>query len=289
MQLGSFSAATKEYALIRELTHEEIETDTRFKKLVTEARNRLALFRMLDRNYADWRKYLDRLLSPNFIEDVDGIEELNRFLLNYLTFAYSIQEHFCVSFRQRFKKHPAKLREYSDFVDKLCQASWPFAFVLDYRGYFQHVGLGVESCCRTSSDTSITIKIVADAKTLLSDSRDWKRSSLTVDRGEIDVVATLKEFHHHMMKSYAVFVTKTFFPVLQPASEFYRNLMVEVQAKHPRGRTVFFVREPTTKIVGAKRVLDMSVIFPPVNVFDEVLNGSGSTPIYREFRYNATQ
>lgn len=55
MQLGSFSAATKEYARIRELTREEIETDTRFKKLVTEARNRLALFRMLDRNYADWR------------------------------------------------------------------------------------------------------------------------------------------------------------------------------------------------------------------------------------------
>jgi len=36
MQLGSFSAATKEYALIRELTREEIETDTSFKKLVTE-------------------------------------------------------------------------------------------------------------------------------------------------------------------------------------------------------------------------------------------------------------
>jgi len=101
MQLGSFSAATKEYALIRELTREEIETDTSFKKLVTETRNRLALFRMLDRNYAEWRKYLDRLLSPNFIEDVDGIEELNRFLLNYLTLAYSIQEHFSVSFRQR--------------------------------------------------------------------------------------------------------------------------------------------------------------------------------------------
>ena len=40
---------------------------------------------------------------------------------------------------------------------------------------------------------------------------------------------------------------------------------------------------------GAKRVLDMTVIFPPVNVFDEVLNGSGSTPTYLEFRYNATQ
>jgi len=289
MQLGSFSAATNEYSCIRKLTPEEIETDAKFKKLVTEARNRLSLFRMLDRNYADWKKYLQRLLSPNFVEDVDGIEELNRFLLNYLTFAYSIQEHFSVSFRQRFKKDPAKLRDYSEFVDKLCQSSWEFAFVLDYRGYFQHVGLGVESCSRTSNDTSIKIKVVADAKRLLSDSRDWNRSNLTVDRGEIDVVATVKEFHHHMMTSYALFVTRTFFPVLQPASEFYRKLMTEVQANYPRGRTVFFPKEPTRKTVGIKRVLDMTVIFPPVNVFDEVLNRAGSTPIYREFRFNAIQ
>jgi hypothetical protein len=182
MQLGSFTAATNEYSWIRKLTRYEIDTDAGFKKLVTEARNRLALFRMLDRNYADWKKYLQRLLSPNFVENVDGIEELNRFLLNYLTFAYSIQEHFSVSYRQRFKKDPAKLREYVNFVDRLCKSSWEFAFVLDYRGYFQHVGLGVEFCSRTLNDTSITIKVVADAKTLLSDSRDWDRSNLTVDR-----------------------------------------------------------------------------------------------------------
>jgi hypothetical protein len=77
--------------------------------------------------------------------------------------------------------------------------------------------------------------------------------------------------------------------VLQPASEFYRTLLAEVQAKHPQGRTVFFAREPTMKTVGAERVLDMTVIFPPVNVFDEVLNRAGSTPIYREFSYTATQ
>ena len=56
MQLGSFSATTKEYASIRELTREEIETDAKFKKLVTEARRRFT--RMLDRNYADWKRYL---------------------------------------------------------------------------------------------------------------------------------------------------------------------------------------------------------------------------------------
>jgi len=72
-------------------------------------------------------------------------------------------------------------------------------------------------------------------------------------------------------------------------SEFYSNLTTEVQAKDPASRTVFFEKEPTVRIVGANRVLDMTVIFPPMNVFDEVLNRSGSTPIYREFRFNATQ
>jgi hypothetical protein len=50
-----------------------------------------------------------------------------------------------------------------------------------------------------------------------------------------------------------------------------------------------FENEPTMKIDGAKRVLDMTVIFPPVNVFDEVLNRPGITPIYREFAFDATQ
>ena len=51
---------------------------------------------MLDRNYADWRGYLNRLLSADFKEHVDVSEELNRLLLNYLALAYAIQEHFSV-------------------------------------------------------------------------------------------------------------------------------------------------------------------------------------------------
>src|SRR5207237_8448555 len=122
----------------------------------------------LDRKYADWKTYLNRLLSSTFKEDVDVSEELNRLLLNYLTFAYTIQEHFLVSFRQRFKKDTATLKKYSDFLDRLCKACWPFAFLLDYRGYVQHVGLGIGRNNRTANDTSVRIEVVANAKTLLA-------------------------------------------------------------------------------------------------------------------------
>jgi hypothetical protein len=243
MYVGSFNSATNHYDLTRELAPEEIEQYTKLKPFITEARNRFALFRILDRNYSEWRRYLDRLLSATFKEDVDVSEELNRLLLNYLTFAYSILKHFDVSFRQRFKKAPTKLRKYSDFLDRLCKASWAFAFVLDYRGYVQHVGLGIFRNNRAVNDTSIRIEIVANAKMLVSEStRGWKRSRLTVNSSEINLVAVLKEFHFQMLHSYAAFVAKTFFPELQPASEFYSNLTKEVRERDPTARMIFIAR-----------------------------------------------
>ena len=106
MKLGSFNSTTNHYECLRALTPREVEKHVGFLPWLTEARDRLALFRMLNRNYAEWRSYLDKLLSATFKEEVDVSEELNRLLLNYLTFAYTIQEHFSVSLRQRFKKEP---------------------------------------------------------------------------------------------------------------------------------------------------------------------------------------
>jgi hypothetical protein len=201
MQLGSYNPATNHYDSIRELKPEEVEQHARFTPFLTEARDRLALFKMLNRNYLEWRRYLDRLLSAGFEEDVDVSEELNRLLLNYLTFAYAIQTHFLVSFCQRFRKDRAKLRQYSDFLDRLCTASWAFAFILDYRGYVQHVGLGITRNSRTASDSSVSIQVVADAKTLLSESRQWERSGLTIAAGEIDLIKIVREFHIRCFKA----------------------------------------------------------------------------------------
>lgn len=226
---------------------------------------------MLDRNYGEWRNYLNRLLSTDFQEDVDVSEELNRLLLNYLTFAYTIQEHFAVSFRQRFKKQPEILKKYSDFVDRLCKACWPFAFLLDYRGYVQHVGLGIGSNSRTTSETSIRIKVTANPKTLLAESRQWNRSQLNAKKGTLDLVPILKEFHVQMLQSYATFVAKTFFPELHPADEFYTRLMKEVHERHPTARMILYSRKPKfTPKEGGKRALKINVIMVPNDVFGEL-------------------
>lgn len=271
MHLGSYDAAKRQYDAFRDLSPAELEKHTEFTRSITEARERLSLFRMLDRNYSDWRNYLNRILSADFRENVDMSEELNRLLLNYLTFAYTIQEHFAVSFRQRFKKHPATLKKYSDFVDRLCKACWPFAFLLDYRGYVQHVGLGISSNSRTANDISVRIKVTANAKTLLAESRQWKRSGLTADKGELDLVAIVKEFHVQMLQSYATFVAKTFFPELHPAQAFYASLTKEVQERHTTARMIFFSQKPES-VPGdrGKLSLNMNVIMVPNDVFNEL-------------------
>jgi len=270
MKLGSFNSTTNHYECLRSLTPRELEKHVGFLPSLTEARDRLALFRMLDRNYAEWRSYLDRLLSATFREEVDVSEELNRLLLNYLTFAYSIQEHFSVSLRQRFKKEPKKLREYSDFIDRVCARSWAFAFVLDYRGYVQHVDLGIDRNHRTADGKSVRVEVVAQAETLLKRSRRWARSQLTAERGEIDLIEILKEFHFHMLKSYATFVVKFFFPELLPASEFYAGLTKEVRMRDPIARMIFFTKEPkSVKDETGKVSISMSAIFPPNDLLEE--------------------
>jgi hypothetical protein len=271
MHLGFHNSAKNKFDILRDLTGEEMEQHAKFTPLCAEARERLALFRMLDRNYVDWKAYLNRLLSTTFKEDVDVKEELDRLLLNYLTFAYTIEQHFNVSFRQRFKKDAATLKKYEDFLDRLCKASWPFAFILDYRGYVQHVELGISWSNRVMNDTSVRIEVMANAKALLAASRQWKRSGLTIEKGDLDLVGILKEFHVQMIQSYAVFVAKTFFPELQPASEFYARLTKEVQERDPNARMIFFSKKPeSTPEKGGKVSINWSVVYVANDLFAEL-------------------
>ncbi|HEY5893732.1 MAG TPA: hypothetical protein VIT91_10920 [Chthoniobacterales bacterium] len=68
MHLGSYNSDKRHYDAFRDLTAEEIEQHATFTPFLTEARDRLALFRMLDRNYGEWKGYLNRLLSSTFQE-----------------------------------------------------------------------------------------------------------------------------------------------------------------------------------------------------------------------------
>ena len=271
MHLGSYNSAKNHWDGLRDLTVEEVKQHDRFTPICVEARERLSLFRMLDRNYADWKSYLNRLLSVSFKEDVDVKEELDRLLLNYLTFAYAIEQHFNVSFRQRFKKDAVALKKYDDFLDRLCKSCWAFAFVLDYRGYVQHVELGISWNNRVVNDTSVRIEVMANAKSLLAASRQWERSGLTIEKGDLDLVRILKEFHIQMIQSYAVFVAKTFFPELQPASEFYSRLTKEVQERDPNAKMILFTKKPeSTRDEGGKVSVNWSLVYVPNDLFAEL-------------------
>lgn len=271
MHLGIYRKENNYFDAIRELTMAELEDHETFSRIFIEARSRLVLFRMLERNYENWKAYLNRMLSANFQEDVDVSEELNRLLLNYLTFAYTIQEHFAASFRKRFKSHPERSKEYSNFLGKLCNICWPFAFILDFRGYVQHVGLGIGNISRTSSDTSIQIKVEVSASALLADGCRWKRSGLKASRGDLNLIEILKEFHIQMLQSYGGFVARTFFPELLPASKFYAKLCEEVRERDPDAQMIFFCEPPKfTPGENGKSSVNFNVIAVTNDVFGEL-------------------
>jgi hypothetical protein len=271
MKLGFHNQATSHFEVIRDLTSEELETHKNHTKVVTEARNRLALFRMLERNYHDFRSFVAELVSLGYQDqDTDG-EELDRHILNYLTFAYSIQQHFEVSFGRRFRKKEKEKNDYSDFLDRMCARCWPFAFILDFRGYVQHVGLAVGSYKRNVSHSSVEVKITADPVRLVRESRQWERSKLNATSDPIDLVKTLHEFHIQMLQSYGSFVATTFFPELVPASEFYANLTEEAKRKDSSSRMVFFLKQPDViHEQGGKIRVNAQLAFAPNSLFEEL-------------------
>lgn len=271
MKLGLHNEGRSHLEVIRDLTPEELAIHNGHTKVVSEARNRLALFRMLDTNYREFRAFVDQLLTANRPDQANDGEDLDRLLLNYLTFAYSIQQHFEVSFVKRFKKDQAAIQRYNDFLDRLCTACWPFAFVLDYRGFVQHVGLGVGHFTRKRNLSSVTVRITADPARLTRDSRQWKRSCLKANANEIDLLEILQEFHIQMLQSYGGYVATTFFPELVPASEFYTILTEEAKKRDPNARMVFFEREPeVTHHDGGKFSVTAKAVFPPNSLFEEL-------------------
>ena len=255
---------------LRELTSDEVKLHSIYTPIVVEARNRLRLFKILAKNYDEWSAYIKRLLSADDIEHDDVQDELNRLILNYLTFAYTIREHFEVSYRQRFKKDVKKLEKYEAFIDRLCDKSWAFAFFSDFRGYVQHRGLAVGRFNRRVSRTQVQIEVAADASQLLSESREWKRSKLAPVRGTIDLVECLSEFQSQMLQNYALFVANMFFPELMPASDFYRRLADEVRANYPTATMIFLEGNAVAGSVDGKRTVKLKMALVPNDVFSEL-------------------
>jgi hypothetical protein len=270
VKLIGYNATRQHFHCVRDLNKEEIANYEKYTPIIAEAGNRFKLFRILGHNFNEWIAYINSLLNSQSRSDENDWLQLDRLLLNYLTCAYTIQEHFKVSFRRRFRKKPTKLKEYRDFVDRLCQASWAFAFFLDFRGYIQHCELGIGQFHRHVSLTSVELNITHEATELLADSKEWRRCKLTAKKGKLDLVELLNEFHHHMQHSYGKYVAKTFFPDLFPAAQFYDNLANEVLKIGPGFRMFFIDAEPQIRFGEGKQEMSLELKLVPNNLFVEL-------------------
>ena len=238
---------------LRDLTVEELKLDAVFRPVVTEARSRFALFRILDQNFQEWSSYINSLLSPQPLDDSAARLNLDRLLLNYLHGAYALRQHFETLFQQRLRTDEASQKKYKILVDQLCQTSWPFAFFLDFRHYLNHEGLAIGFFKRKLSPTSVSLEITLNAVELLNATKDWPRSKLTAAKGLIEIVPFLRDLHAQLSQNYAGIVIKTFFPDLAPAADFYKKLAAEVREKNPA--FTMDLREPSARAAAEPRLI----------------------------------
>jgi hypothetical protein len=269
MKLAGFIASQNKFTILRDLGDDELAKHNQYLSIVTESRNRFRVFRILDYNFRQWSDYLNSLLSAKPGDHDDEMLHLDRLLLNYLTCAYSVQQHFKVSFWERFRNDKAKKKEYREFIDKLCATSWAVAFFFDFRGYVQHVGLGIGFYGRNVSATSVTLTITQDPAILVSESREWKRSKLTGSE-TLDLVPLLLEFHVQMLQSYAGFVVGTLFAELVPAADFYGQLTDEVKQTNRDFRLVFSDGDPEIREQAGKTDITLNLVDVPNDLFVEL-------------------
>ncbi len=270
LQLVGLNKSRGNFHVFRKLEENEIAEHQKYTPIIAEATNRFNLFRILAQNYSEWKSYVNSLLNATTNNTGNEMLELDRLLLNYLTCAYTIQEHFKASFQRRFRSDDAKQKERADFIDGLCKVSWPFAFFLDFRNHVQHCGLGIGEFHREVNATSVIVTITHDAAKLVAENRDWQRSNLTVNHGKLDLVLLLDEFHSRMMHHYAGYVAKTFFPELFPAAEFYGRLTEEVRKPDAGFRMFFHPGELDMKTEGDVHKWELHLSLVPNDVFTEL-------------------
>jgi len=267
-QLAGWDSARNNFFELRPLTEHEEAFDAQSRPVFAEAHGRFKLFQILEMNYRDWTAYHRSLLTPGSRKQ-DDLLVLDRLLFNFLAAAYGLFEHFEVSYRRRYKKEPAKLAEYETFLQKFYDNSWAAAFFMDFRNYVQHFDLPIGSFNRNEGTHSITISITHDAAKLVAEYRDWKRSQLNAERGQLDLITMSEEFYHRLRQDYGSFMARCFYPELKEMDQFYWRLTQEVRTRNPTARMVFLT-EKDEKRERTKTSVRWSFEQPPNAVFDEL-------------------
>ena len=226
------------------------------------------LFQILELNYKEWTTYHTAMLTPGKREGNDQLA-LDRLLFNFLASAYAVTEQFRVSYKRRFRRNAAKLKEYEDFISNFYANSWSCAFFADLRDYAQHCGLPTEGVHRHESRHRIEISITQESATLLRNYKRWTRSKLTQKHGTLDLIDMTQEYYHRLRRYYGQFVAKAFYPELESIDNFYGQLTEEVRAQRPAARMVFLTENLKRK-EGSRINYKVTFVQPPNSVFEEL-------------------
>jgi len=219
---------------VRELSESEQAKLAEFTALVASARNRFKLFTILKKNYSEWWEYTRSLLSPGDNLEPDEMLELDRLMLNYLSSAKSLLDHFKQHWTQAHRNTDREA-EFMKFIGKLEQGCWAFAFFQDMRNYTQHCGLPIGNYSRNSTASSVTLSIQADSEWLIDHFTGWKKSKLTKAKGRLDLLKLCRDYHVKLQHDFGNFVATEFAPNLLEAHNFLACLANEAYKERPDG------------------------------------------------------
>ena len=218
---------------IRELTVDEVSKVKEYAKVCSAARNRFKLFAILQKNYSQWREYIQSLLKPGDDLDDDQMVELDRLQLNFLSSAKSLLDHFRQEWTQKHRKTP-KEKEFNIFIQRLEKVSWAFAFFQDLRNFTQHCGLPVGNYSRSFSASSVTLTVACDSEWLVEHFSGWGKSKLTRANGKLDLISLTRDYFVQLQQNFGNFVATEFAPGLLETHNFFAGMAKEVADVNPR-------------------------------------------------------
>lgn len=224
--LASLYGGPLDFTPIRELSDEETQELEHHKSLWIAAKNRFVLFKILNRNYSVWVNYIHSLLTSGDNLNDDQKAELDRLLMNFLSSAKALIDHFKQHWVQKHRDSERE-KEFLDFTNRLCAEEWAFGFFQDLRNFTQHCGLPVGNYQRSCSDTSVELIIGCDSAWLCENYDGWKKSNLDSDDGFLNYVSLTRAYWARLNQDLGRFLSREFAPPLIDTHNFFANLQKE--------------------------------------------------------------
>jgi hypothetical protein len=248
---------------LRPISDNERKTIQRFLRETGEARDHFRLFRIFGANYDELVKVISQgVLKIGLAPDDERIV-FDRVFLNLLASGKAITDHFSKYLTAKFGVQ--KRREFREYLKRLREASWAFAFMEDVRNYVQHQGLPIVDYTRSFSATSVKLSITINAEKLAVDTRAWPNSKLTAQHGTLEVFDLVSEYYLRISRDLANFLAKWLVPNFVEAHKFFATLAGEVKRAVPNGRVILL-----EQYVSANHKHSFSFIELPENVFGEL-------------------